>query len=208
MIHRTALGIVLLGMSLAAQTNVSGGPLEAEQAAYDVQHYRLELSVDPQAKAIEGLLTVRAKLLQPLRVLALDLDSPLVLRAASMGGKSLKFERKGGRIRIDLAAEHPAGSTIEVEVAYGGQPRVASNPPWEGGFTWAKTPEGMPWIATSCQGLGADAWWPCKDHPSDEPETMDLLIRVPKPLVVASNGVLESVEEQGESRVFHWSIKN
>jgi aminopeptidase N len=35
---------------------------------------------------------------------------------------------------------------------------------------------------------GADLWWPCKDHPSDKPESMDLSFTVPEGLVVATNG--------------------
>ena len=38
------------------------------------------------------------------------------------------------------------------------------------GFTWASAADGLPWVGVSCQVDGADAWWPCKDHPSDEPD--------------------------------------
>ena len=53
-----------------------------------------------------------------------------------------------------------------------------------------QTKSKQPWIATSCQGEGADLWWPCKDHPSDKPNGVDLHITVPKDLVVASNGTM------------------
>ena len=101
-----------------------------------------------------------------------------------------------------LAAEvHRPVDEAAVTVSYGGRPRIAPNPPWDGGFTWARTADGQPWIATSCQSVGADVWWPVKDHPSDEPDSMALHITVPEPLVVASNGRLRGVEEAGTGLV-------
>ena len=82
---------------------------------------------------------------------------------------------------------------------YGGQPRIAPNPPWDGGFTWSEH-NGTPWIATTCQGEGADIWWPCKDHPSDKPESMDLSFTLPEGIVVATNGDhVETTTENGKT---------
>ena len=55
----------------------------------------------------------------------------------------------------------------------------------------SKTTGGQPWIGVACQSDGADLWFPVKDHPSDEPDTVSLHFTVPEPLVVASNGTLE-----------------
>lgn len=191
-----------------AERNTSGLPLSDEQAAYDVLYYDLSLRVDPDQKSIEGRLVMRARLLQALEALLLDLDSSLEVRAVELAGQAADWKREGGRIRI-AGAERLAGVGTEVEVAvdYAGQPRVAPNPPWDGGFTWAQTSSGKPWIATSCQGEGADLWWPCKDQPSDEPDSMDLRITVPEPLVVASNGRLVSVTPAGRGwRTYHWHV--
>ena len=96
---------------------------------------------------------------------------------------------------------------MRVAGAYEGAPRVAPQAPWEGGFSWSTTPGGDPWIATSCQTEGADLWWPVKDHPSDEPNSIDLAFTVPESLTVASNGVLRSVERASDStRTFRWHV--
>jgi aminopeptidase N len=60
--------------------------------------------------------------------------------------------------------------------------------PWDGGFVWAKTKSGKPWIATAVQGEGCDLFWPCIDHPSAEPGAMDIRITVPAGLAAPSNG--------------------
>ena len=207
---RSVLPVLLLAAALSAQgtpaTNVSGGVLVPEQACYDVLHYDLTLEVDPERKAVEGSLELTAKAVQPLKRIALDLSNELQVRGVAMDGKDPRFEHVDGRIWIDLPKEVGAGATFKVKVAYGGNPRVARTPPWVGGFTWAKTKSGAHWVATSCQGEGADLWWPCKDHPSDKPAGMDLRITVPKGLLVAANGTLQERKVEDAKERFHWKV--
>jgi len=54
---------------------------------------------------------------------------------------------------------------------------------------------------------GADLWWPCKDHPSDKAESLDLRIRIPNSLVVASNGRLIGIENHSDgTHTAHWRV--
>src|SRR5690606_38892477 len=122
--------------------------------------------------------------------IALDLDEELQVAAVLVDGREAEHEHRDGRIWITLDPPVGDDGRLAVEVRYGGQPRIAPSPPWRGGFVWATTPDGRPWVATACQGEGADLWWPCKDRPDDEPEGFDLEITVPEGLVCASNGVL------------------
>ncbi|MBY0427382.1 MAG: M1 family metallopeptidase, partial [Cytophagales bacterium] len=69
-----------------------------------------------------------------------------------------------------------------------------------------------PWSAVACEGKGASLWWPCKDHPSDEPDSMQISIGIPTSQVemgdsVVSNGNLQSVisEEDGYTS-FVWKV--
>ena len=192
----------------SVQWQTSGGPLASEQAAFDVLHYDLKLRVDPKQKTIEGALTMRARMLERVREIRLDLHDDLDVKAVHAGGRKLNARHTAGQIWIDASSLVEAeGQEFELVVEYGGTPLVAVRPPWTGGFTWAVTADESPWIATSCQGEGADLWWPCKDHPSDEPQTMDMHFTVPDPLVVASNGKLLLVEQSeiGWS-TYHWHV--
>jgi aminopeptidase N len=205
---RSGVSLLLLASLLPAQSprNVSGGPLIPEQGCFDVQHYDLVLTVDPVAKVITGKLTMQARITATTQRIVLDLDGALHADEVTVGTDKVKAVHKDGRIGIDLPAELQPGSDLVVSVQYGGAPRVAPNPPWNGGFTWAKTVDGKPWIATTCQGEGADLWWPCKDHPSDKPEHMDLHITVPEGLIVASNGTLQKDEKGKQGHTWHWHI--
>ena len=195
---------------LGVRPTDSGGPLMPEQAAYDVTFYDLALKVDPAGQSIEGTLTATARIVHPTEWFVLDLDTPLAVESVSaVGGDGqatpLEFERRGGKIWIAFPLTRQPGETVKVAVRYGGKPRVAPRPPWVGGFIWAKTAAGEPWIATACQNDGADLWWPCKDHPSDEADSMALHVTVPEPLVVAANGRLEGVSKNGDgTQTFNW----
>ncbi len=189
----------------------SGGPLLAEQAAYDVGFYDLDLRVRPETESIEGSLTMHAVIMARTAWVVMDLDTVLAVAgvetAAGDAWAAAAWENRGGKLWIRLPAEAAPGARVRVRVRYGGRPRRAAQPPWMGGFTWAGARGGRPWIATSVQGEGADLWWPCKDHPSDEPDSFAIRITAPQPLVAASNGRLRGVEMHGDSTVtYRWFV--
>lgn len=206
--------ITMIVGACLAQTPIydTGGPLMPEQAAYDVTYYDLALVVNPGDSSITGTLQAVAKIVQPVDYFVLDLDTVFAInRVAEKWGegeqKARAYERRGGKIWINLRGVRQPGERVSVEIAYGGRPHIAPRPPWSGGFTWARTPSGAPWIATTCQGEGADIWWPVKDHVSDEPDSMFLHITVPETLVVASNGRLQRVERNNDgTSTYHWFI--
>jgi len=204
------LPFLLAAAALALQKPVldSGTPPPPEQTCYDVLHYDLTLKVDPEKHTIDGTLGMRARVLKESQSILLDLDERLEVGAVTRGKEALSFTREPGRIRIrGLAELAKPGETFDLLVAYSGVPREAPMPPWSGGFTWKKTKSGEPWIATSCQGEGADLWWPCKDQPDDEPDSMDLRISVPEPLVCASNGRLVEVTSAEKGwQTYHWHV--
>ncbi len=198
---------------LAPQTGTydSGGPLLPEQAAYDVTFYDLDLQISPADSSIEGSLRVVARVGGVISSFVLDLDSTLGIRSVSQhldGQESaLPFERRGGKLWVELLSVARPNDYVDLEVRYGGKPRSAPNAPWSGGFTWSRTPSLAPWIATTCQQEGPDIWWPSKDHPSDKPDSMALHVTVPAPLVVATNGRLINIESHHEgTTTYHWFI--
>jgi aminopeptidase N len=159
-----AFAVILGGCSSDATGQDSGGELLPEQAAYDVTFYDLHVEVDTAAQSIDGTLTVVAAVERPMADFVLNLDGRLAVSEATLatgGGETeLPVQRKAGDNQLWMALPETArpGDTLRVTVEYGGSPRVAPRPPWDGGFTWDRTPNGEPWIATSCQTFGADMW--------------------------------------------------
>lgn len=215
--------VLLLGVSstsvhaqreLGVRPTDSGGPLMPEQAAYDIKSYDLDLRINPAEQSIKGVLTAQALIVHPTAWFVLDLDPPLTVDSVALvnpagNSQALSFERRAGKLWIAFPLTKQPGENVRVRVSYGGKPRVAPHPPWTGGFVWAKTAGGQPWIGVACQSDGADLWFPVKDHPSDEPETVSLHFNVPQPLVVASNGSLRSVvRNQDGTQTFNWFVSN
>lgn len=192
--------------------NVSGGVLMPEQAAFDVTRYDIRLRIDPDARTINGAVIVDAKIVQPINAFVLDLDPALSVKAVSAldaksAGTALRYDRREGRIWAWFNRTQQPGESVRVKVDYGGTPRVAPRPPWDGGFTWAKTSTGDHWIATTCQMNGADLWWPCKDHPSDRADSVDLQITVPQPLICAANGKLTATRKNADgTTTYSWHV--
>lgn len=216
---RQILLILFLATSVFAQRELgvrpteTGGVVPYEQAAYDVAKYDITLKVNPAEKSIAGATVVTAKIVQPINVFVLDLDTPFNVSDVSLiDGKSktkLNFERKGGKIWSYFPFTKQAGETVAVEVVYSGNPRVAPRPPWVGGFMWEKTADGSDWIATAVQNDGADLVFPCKDYPSDKAENVELHITVPEPLYAATAGTLQKITKNNDkTQTFHWLMTN
>jgi aminopeptidase N len=111
---------------------------------------------------------------------------------------------------IAVALQQPwqIGERHQVTITYGGKPKVALRPPWIDGFVWSETPSGAPWIGVTGQGDGGDNWWPCKDHPSDEPdEGMTIALTFPTGLVGLSNGrLVEEVDNGDGTSTTRWRV--
>lgn len=195
----------------AARQDQLRGSITPERAWWDVQHYDLAVQVLPATKSLKGSNTITFKTLQAGGRMQIDLQPPLAITRVAHGGTELKFEREGNVYWVQFPTELAAGVEDKVEVAYEGKPRESTRPPWSGGLSWKKDDKGRPFIATTCQGIGASIWWPNKDHGYDEPDRgMDMRITVPEELTAVSNGRLKETtrNEQEKTRTFHWQVKN
>lgn len=197
--------IYLIFLSFGFSLDVySGGKLSSNQAAMDVTHYTIKLKVDPYKQTISGIVNISFILIGKPDKIEIDLLDDFHVSGTAIDGMNLSFTHKNHKILI----EYPGldlFKTHYLEIKYSGKPPVAKNPPWDGGFTWEKSEDGHPWIAVSCQTNGAYIWYPCKDHPSDKPDGVDISITVPDPLTVAANGVIQSIHSEGDKwTTWHW----
>lgn len=198
------LVFLLISCISFAQEKGSGGQLSKEQAAMDIRHYTLDLTVNPNSQSYGGSTTIDLKLVNVTPSLIFDLDNRFFVSEILVNGKNMPYNHYNGKIHIPGTPNFSLGD-YNIKISYNGEPKIAKNPPWDGGIQWSKDAQGRPWIAMSCQEDGANIFFPCKDHPSDEPnEGADLNITVPKGLVVAGPGFLVSTEDKNRQTVFHW----
>ncbi|MCB0775147.1 MAG: M1 family metallopeptidase [Chitinophagaceae bacterium] len=197
--------LFLLPFTTFSQNLVSGGKLKPEQAIMDIRHYTVSLDVDPEQKSINGYTEIDLNLSEPTNTLLFDLWHGLTIQKIWVNNKQANFvHSENDLVHITPASPLEKGK-VKVKIAYGGKPAIATRPPWTGGFQWEHDSNGNPWISITCQGEGAKIYFPCKDHPSDEPnEGADMIITVPKGLVVAAPGLLQKVTSKKGKSTYHW----
>ena len=169
------------------------GNLSEFRSCYDVYYYDLDITVDDyQQKIINSYNNIHIKALSNFQTIQIDLFENLKIHSIQFEHKKLEFQRIHNAVFINFPRIINENEKISFKVLYSGKPRVAVNPPWDGGFSWEKDNNGNSWVGVSCQGLGASSWWPCKDHQSDEPDSMKITSTVRYPLQVISNGKKKS----------------
>lgn len=185
------------------------GSITKERAWWDLKYYHLDIKVNPSEKTITGSNTIRYTVLSTGTKMQIDLQQPMQIYKVTQDGKELKFVRDGNAFFIELTTAQKVGDKKEIVVSFGGKPKEAIKPPWDGGITWKKDKNGKDFIASSCQGLGASVWWPNKDHMYDEVENMLISVNVPGDLTDVSNGRLQSVKKEKDgTRTFNWYVAN
>ncbi|SFU73056.1 Peptidase family M1 [Pustulibacterium marinum] len=177
---------------------------------FDVQHYTLDVKVEPEKQYISGSNTIKFIPQEDLETIQIDLFENLQVDSIVYKGKTLPYRREFNAVFIDFSNPLKENTSEEIQFYYSGNPKVAKNAPWDGGFVYKTSESGQPWIATACQGLGASVWWPVKDHQSDEPDHgMDILVSVPNGIMDVSNGRLQGSEDLGDGYTkWHWKVIN
>jgi aminopeptidase N len=210
-----ALGLLLAGCAsqpaLTDYTVNSGAQRSPDQQALVFEHADLGLRIDPDSRSLRGdaLLTFGTR--APLDRIELDLDRNLPIDAITVDGQPLaanQWRNPDGKLTVTLPRRLAPGSHTDIRVTYHGEPHVAKRAPWDGGFVWAHTPDGKPWVASAVEGEGCDLFWPCIDHPMGKPAVVDEHITVPAPLGAAGNGVSLGMTEANGWRTWHWRAKH
>ncbi len=185
------------------------GSITTERKWWDLTYYHLNIDINPDKKFISGMNTIQYKVLQPNSVMQVDLQAPLKLTKAIQDGMELSIEHNENAHFITLKKGQKAGSINSIDVYYEGNPKEAVRAPWDGGITWKKDSNENHFIASSCQGIGASIWWPCKDHMYDEVDSMLISVNVPKDLMNISNGRLRNIEDKKDNtKTYHWFVNN
>jgi aminopeptidase N len=182
----------------------SGGKLLPLQAIMDIRHYTIALNVDIQQQSINGSVEISLNLSKKTDTILLNLVHLYTVTKITVNKKAVSFNQHDDKIFITAAKGFEIGNQ-KVIIEYNGIPPVAVKPPWDGGFTWTKDTNGNDWVSINIQGEGGEMYFPCKDHPSDEPnEGAELKITVPSNLVVAGPGLLMNVTTKNNKSTYYW----
>jgi aminopeptidase N len=205
-----ACAAVLLALALSACTSsgVQGTPggsgvrdpyfPKAGNGGYDVAHYALRLSYDPDAEHLSGTAVVTARATQDLSAFDLDLKG-LDVEEVMVEGDKARWNRTGQELTVRPGDELGEGETFEVRVRYSGTPQTITDPDGseEG---WLPTESGAVGLG---EPTGSMAWFPGNHHPSDK-ATYDIAVTVPEGLQAVSNGELTGETTSEGRTTFTW----
>lgn len=225
--HLAFLGLALTVWSLCAcaqalsnkKTFSKGdtlrGTINQYRSWWDVQHYAISVTPDLETKSIKGVVEIIYRNFSAnSHTLQIDLQEPMNIEKVEQSGRDIPFKKDGNVYWLYVGDStvkiHPAGpSQNKITITYSGTPRAAKNAPWDGGWIWKRDDQGRPWVSVAVQGLGASAWFPCKDHQSDEPDKgASLTITVPDTLVAVANGKLKNKTTKNGLASYTWEVKN
>lgn len=182
------------------------GALRPERTCYDVHYYALDLRIDPKKEAIRGRVDMAYSVVEDFDRLQIDLFENMKIDQILFEEKELSFAREENAVFVQFPETQEVGTAASIQIQYHGQPTVAANAPWDGGFVWSEDRRGRDWIAVACEGTGASLWWPNKDHLSDEPDSMLISLTVPSNLMAVANGNLREVDEGEKTTRYDWFV--
>ena len=182
------------------------------RAWWDVSHYHISVKPDFSNKSISGYSTITYKVIADSLpfVMQIDLQSPLQVDSVYLDRiKFANYKKDNNRWMMTLPHQDK-GTGHTLQLFYQGKPKVAVNPPWDGGFVWKKDSLGNPWMSVACQGAGASVWFPCKDLQSEEPDNgATLTMIVSDTLMAIGNGQLIFKQKfKDRNTAYTWRVKN
>jgi hypothetical protein len=188
----------------AAQALADAGdvplPLFERAADTDVQHYWLDIELNPISEMVSGTntMTIRSRV-DNLTTFIFRLHFNFAIGDVRVGGNPVAWTRLDpANIAVTLDRPYNADEEFELSVAYGGHP---PNLAWGLRFLMRN---GAHEIFSQSEPWFAYAWWPAKDDLTDK-TTADLWFTVPDTLVVGSNGLLQGVDNvPGGKLRFRW----
>ncbi|EAZ94546.1 aminopeptidase N [Flavobacteria bacterium BAL38] len=205
----TLLSIQQMNAQFTRRDSLQGG-LRAERTAYDVKRYDLNITINPEQRSIKGFNEISFEILAPIQKIQLDLFENMKVDSIIWNSKKLKFTRDNDAVFVDFPEKLLSKSNHKLKFYYSGNPLIAKNAPWDGGFVFKKDSNGKDFIGVAVQGTGASLWYPVKDSQSDEPDNgASIKVAVPNGLMNVSNGrFLGSQDLKNGYTRWDWEVKN
>lgn len=205
----TLLGIQQINAQFTRRDSLQGG-LRIERTSYDVKRYDLNITINPEQKSIKGFNDITFEVMVPTQKIQLDLFDNMKVDSIVWNTKKLKYIRDNDAVFIDFPEKLASKSNHKLKFYYSGNPKIAKNAPWDGGFVFKKDSNGKDFIGVAVQGTGASLWYPVKDSQTDEPDNgASIKVAVPNGLMNVSNGrFLGSQDLKNGYTRWDWEVKN
>ena len=169
------------------------------QFKYDVNYYQLELEINPNNRYINGKIKINTKVLNSIDKIEFNLTKGFILDSIFVNNKITSYNYTNDLLTVNLDRKYNHNESVSIDIYYQGYPGSSGF-----GSFGVSTINNKKMIWTLSEPFGARDWWPCKDHPYDKADSADIIITVPKDLIVASNGLLKKVIENNNKKTYYW----
>ena len=212
---KSFLLLIVASGACSAQNFTKQDTLKGSDTAFrdfwDVKKY--EISVEPNitTQAVSGTNKITFEITREITnpVFQIDLQQPMQYKIIDSDVKLCTSRRDGDFIFIETKKTYKKGETHSFTIQYSGNPTVAKNAPWDGGWVFRQDDSGNPFISVAQEGIGASVWLPVKDIWNDEPDNgIVMKIITPKDLVGVGNGRLIAQTAEKDRNTFTWEVKN
>ncbi len=170
---------------------------------YDVEHYDLELTYEPETDLLQGVVTIDATATEALTEFHLDLFG-FNVNAVTVDGTAAAVAREDEELIVTPAAAIADGATFTTVVDYEGVPGAESSSSLFGA--------NVGWIETGTDSFvvaepgGAHQFFPSNDHPSDK-ATYSFTLTVPSDVIAVANGTGGQQEQPPGKPMTTWNYE-
>lgn len=190
--------LALAATPLLSQRLPEGAQHANRERSYDVLHYKAQLAFDFDKQEVRGKATIRLTPLRAIQEIALDAIALNVTTVELHGNRKVAFETAPGVLTIKLPETKQPGDTLTIGITYSAQPKAGMY------FVRDRSSDEAYFVTTYGEdGLHAN-WLPIYSDVNDR-FSSEMLITVPRPYVVVSNGKLVAQDEKANGEfTYHW----
>jgi aminopeptidase N len=171
------------------------------QFDWDALYYEINFDINFNTEIITGYVqTYGASLVPGLTFIELDFLDNMSVDSVKMDGANVSYTHANDLITITLDYARDSSVIFSAYVYYHGHPT-------EGGFQAFEfgTHNGTNVATTLSEPYFGRSWWPSKDTPNDKADSVDIIITHPDNFVCASNGLVQSIVDNGNgTKTTHW----
>jgi len=201
------LRVALFALALCAAP--ARAALTPKNRPYDVEHYRIEVSLEAATGQYRNRTTIRLKPGRDLERLSLDAEGLKVLGARLPGtDEAISVEAGDHELTLAFRAPLKAGETVEIAIDTEGTAQAGTR-----GLVRAQDPlrpGRLPVFYSHFEPDGARRFFPCNDEPADK-ATSETIVTLDPRYSVLSNGRLVEERLVGEGarrqRRVHWLLE-
>ena len=167
-----------------------------QQLHYDIKSYAIDVEIDPAEQTVNGSVIIEfTSTDEEVSEIILDAADHLIIQAIESDGL-INYTHSNDLLHLFYNASLPIGMMQSAIIFYHGDTGLGVT--FTGGITYSAG-----YFYSYDTPYGLFKWVPCKDHPSDKADWLDLKLRAPDQYVVASNGVLQNIINNGDGTNTH-----